>query len=109
MSKKSVTIAIAGVCLYSAAVLIPPFIRARNTSSPNACVNNLRQLDGAQQQRALENHKASTDVATWDNIRPYLKEIPKCSDGGTYSLGRVIDPPTCSIGSTREPSHSLLP
>ena len=42
-----------------AAIAIPNFVRARTTSQQNACINNLRQLDGAVQQWALENKAAS--------------------------------------------------
>ena len=38
-----------------AAIAIPNFVRARTTSQMNACINNLRQIDGAKQQWALEN------------------------------------------------------
>ena len=37
-----------------AAIAIPNFIKARTTSQMNACINNLRQIDGAEQQWALE-------------------------------------------------------
>ena len=30
-----------------AAIAIPSFVKARNTSQQNACINNLRQIDGA--------------------------------------------------------------
>jgi len=73
----------------------------------NSCINTLRQLDGGKQQWALENHKTTNDMPSWENIRPYIKlgssgELPSCPDGGKYSLGRVADPPTCSI-----PGHKL--
>jgi prepilin-type N-terminal cleavage/methylation domain-containing protein len=35
-----------------AAIAIPNFIRARSNSQMNACINNMRQLDGAAQQWA---------------------------------------------------------
>src|SRR5579872_5775086 len=43
-----------------AAIAIPNFVRARTSSQTNACINNLRQIDGAKQQWALENHQLST-------------------------------------------------
>ena len=36
-----------------AAIAIPNFVRARTTSQQNACINNLRQIDGAIQQLSL--------------------------------------------------------
>src|SRR5689334_20310694 len=55
-----------------AAIAIPNFVRARTTSQKNACINNLRQLDGAVQQWALENQKQGSDAVTTANITPYL-------------------------------------
>jgi prepilin-type N-terminal cleavage/methylation domain-containing protein len=37
-----------------AAIAIPNFVRARQSSQTNACINNLRQIDGGIQQWALE-------------------------------------------------------
>jgi hypothetical protein len=96
---------VAFVIVVVAAVL-PAFIRARTTPASNACVNNLRYIDGATQQWALENHKTTNDVPSWEDVRPYLSrdgKIPTCPHGGTYTLGRLDKPPTCSY-----PGHSLL-
>src|SRR5579859_5427163 len=43
-----------------AAIAIPNFARARTTSQQNACINNLRQIDGAKQTWALEHYIAPT-------------------------------------------------
>jgi len=49
---------VASVAIFGFLVIaIPNFIRARNTPARNACVNNLRQINGAKQQWALENQK----------------------------------------------------
>src|SRR5690242_9124987 len=55
-----------------AAIAIPNFVQARKTSQTNACLNNLRQIDGAKQQWALENGKQSTDTPTLADITVYL-------------------------------------
>ena len=86
-----------------AAIAIPNFVRARTTSQTNACINNLRQMDGAVQQYALENKLASTATYTLSAIKPYIKltsagALPACPAGGTYSPGAsVTNPPTCSV------------
>jgi hypothetical protein len=79
-------------------------IAARSTPSSSACINNLRQVDAAEQQWALENHKTTNDVPTWDELRPYLSRQFVCPQGGGYSLPHVGGLPTCSIGG---PTHSL--
>jgi prepilin-type N-terminal cleavage/methylation domain-containing protein len=55
-----------------AAIAIPNFVRARKTSQTNACINNLRQIDGAKQQWALENGKQTSATVANSDIQPYL-------------------------------------
>jgi type II secretory pathway pseudopilin PulG len=95
-----------------AAIAIPNFVKARATSQANACINNLRQMDAACQQWALENGKSSTDTVSLDNLKPYIKlnaatSLPPCPAGGTYSApATVTNSPTCSL-STATPPHAL--
>ena len=81
-----------------AAIAIPNFVRARNTAQKNACINNLRQIDGGKQQWALENKKSDTDTPTTDEVKVYIKnnQYPTCASGGTYTLAAVNTDPTCS-------------
>ena len=53
-----------------AAIAIPNFVRARTQSQKNACINNLRQIDGSVQQWALENKSAASATVTFANIQP---------------------------------------
>src|ERR1700743_1581596 len=91
-----------------AAIAIPNFVRARATSQQNACINNLRLIDAAQQQWALEKGKAANATPTLDadgttGLQPYLGrgatgEIPYCPlDGGhtgtDYTVNTVAVPP----------------
>jgi hypothetical protein len=85
-----------------AAIAIPNFVKARSTSQQNACINNLRQLDAAKNEWALEKGKKSTDTPTMDDLKPYLGKIPHCPAGGTYTINAVGQPPECSI-----PDHKL--
>ena len=95
-----------------AAIAIPNFVKARTTSQANACINNLRQYDGAVQQYALENKLASTATYTMSIIQPYIKltsttQLPTCPANGTYSPGSTVtNPPTCSLSSAT-PAHAL--
>src|ERR1700755_2053069 len=72
-----------------AAIAIPNFVRARTTSQKNACINNLRQLDGAVQQWALENQKKNGDAVATTDVTPYLKSqiMPVEPAGGAYTIG----------------------
>ena len=83
-----------------AAIAIPNFIKARTTSQMNACINNLRQVDGSIQQWALENNKITTAKVTFDDISGYLKNSVICPSGGTtfadsYTLVDVATKPVC--------------
>lgn len=81
---------------------------SRGIASVNSCINNLRQIDAAEQQWALEHHKTTNDIPTWDDVLPYLGQarpsVPVCPQGGTYTLARLDEFPKCSLGG---PSHSL--
>ena len=68
----------------------------------NTCINNLRQLDGATDQWAIENKKATGDFVTAKDIEPYLKKFPMCPSGGAYTIGPVGTSPTCTM-----PGHAL--
>jgi prepilin-type N-terminal cleavage/methylation domain-containing protein len=95
-----------------AAIAIPNFVKARVTSQANACINNLRQYDGAVQQYALENKQASTATYTMSLLKPYIKldstgNLPSCPANGSYAQGSTVtNPPTCTL-STASPAHKL--
>jgi prepilin-type N-terminal cleavage/methylation domain-containing protein len=94
-----------------AAIAIPNFVKARTTSQANACINNLRQMDGAVQQWALENKQAANATVTLPDITPYIKldatgNLPGCPANGTYGVTAVDASPTCTL-STATPPHAL--
>jgi len=72
----------------------------------NSCINNLRQIDGAKQQWALEKNKTLDAVPTERDLLPYLKDgvFPICPEGGTYSIKSVDALPTCTVSG-----HALPP
>jgi len=96
-----------------AAIAIPNFVKARSTSQQNACINNLRQMDGAMQEYALENKLGSTATYTLSNLLPYLKlttggNLPACPASGTYTAGAsVTNGPTCSLSGQNPFPHAM--
>ena len=98
-----------------AAIAIPNFVKARATSQANACINNLRQIDAACNQFALEQHKTTGYVFGYPNdLTPYIKlnavgSIPGCPASGTYVVAALGTLPqeTCSLGNTVTPGHYL--
>ena len=98
-----------------AAIGIPSFVHARATSQANACINNLRQIESAVQQVAIEKGLHVGDTVTYpDDLTPYIRlnsnsQIPGCPAQGIYSLETVgsIPQARCSLGSTVNPPHVL--
>jgi hypothetical protein len=93
-----------GVIGFLAAIAIPNFVKARATAQENACINNLRQIEAAKNEWALEKNQDGGAVPTESDLTPYLDRhiFPVCPAGGTYSINAVTNPPTCSV-----PGHSL--
>ena len=78
-----------------AAIAIPNFIKARETAEKNACIENLKQVQGATQVWAITNDKTDSDTpATSDIVPEYIKRWPKCK-GSDYVTTAVNTDPTC--------------
>jgi len=82
-------------------------LEANTVLERNACIINLRQIDAAKQQWALEKNKTDEAIPTLQDIAPYLKpdangNLPGCPSGGTYTLNAVGELPSCSV-----PGHVL--
>ncbi|HEY5912950.1 MAG TPA: type II secretion system protein [Verrucomicrobiae bacterium] len=90
-----------------AAIAIPNFVRARTQSQMNACINNLRQIDGATQQWALETKQATDASVAFTDVSGYLKSAVTCPSGGaaatfanSYTLTTVSEKPVCQVQPT---------
>ncbi len=94
-----------------AAIAIPNFVKARNTAQMNACLNNLRQIEGAKQMWALETKKEVTDSPTQGDLTAYLKngQLPICPAGGAYTFNAVGKDPACSVPNHRLPASPAFP
>src|SRR3974377_2410719 len=66
-----------------AAIAIPNFVKARTSSQQNACINNLRQIDGAKQQWALETKQSADTTPDFTDISVYLRNSLNCPASGT--------------------------
>ena len=92
-----------------AAIAVPNFVKARTTAQMNACINNLRQIDGAIQQWALVNGKTDEDKPTGEDLKPDFgyadtnRRPPCCPYGGRYILGKVKEGPRCTVRSHKLP------
>src|SRR5450432_53262 len=94
-----ILIVVAIIGLLSA-IAIPNFARARQTAQTNACINNLRVIDHAKQQWALEQGKVGTDTPSAEEIEVYVGRagnvMPNEPLGGSYSILAVSIAPSCS-------------
>jgi prepilin-type N-terminal cleavage/methylation domain-containing protein len=96
-----------------AAIAIPNFVKARSTSQQNACINNLRQMDGAMEDYALENKLASSATYSLANLLPYIRltstgNLPQCPASGTYAVGATVtNSPTCSLSGSATFPHRM--
>ena len=88
-----------------AAVAIPNLIKARINAQVNACKANLRTIEFAIQQWALEKRKRDDSEVSLVDLESYMKDgIPRCPSGGEYRLGTVEEKPTCDVGG-----HTIVP
>ena len=68
-----------------ASIAVPGFLRARKRAQASRIVNDLRHLDAAIDQYALEMSKPAGYIATFSDLRVYLKE-----GGMLYNTGQDI-------------------
>lgn len=97
-----------------ASIAYPNYVKARGTSQRNACINNLRQIDGAMQQWALEFKMSVDHSVTLDDVTPFLKSSITCQAGGTtiydsYEVSQVSQPPVCKSPGGGSVNGHILP
>lgn len=116
MSKKSKSITVAGIFL-SIALAIGLLLWSRSqmvSGYVGQCKINLKIIQESKVNWSRVNHMTPNDTPSWEELTSDLKDSfgqngwtnnrPICPKGGTYTLGRVVENPQCSIGG---PYHSL--
>ncbi len=86
-----------------AAIGIPNFVKARETSQTNACINNLRMIDEAKQEWALELGQAASVTPSPGQLTPYMSHtgnvMPFCplsgAAGPAYQILSLTNAPSC--------------
>ena len=104
-----IVVLIIGILL---AIAIPNFMRAREASRAKSCCANLRQIETAKEQWAMDNKKAAADVpALATDLVSYIKSTPACPSNGTYTASAMNANPICSIGGVPPAfdAHALPP
>jgi prepilin-type N-terminal cleavage/methylation domain-containing protein len=92
------------------AIAVPNLIRARTSSQKNTCIGNLRQIDAAIQEWALESNQPPGSGVSSADITPYLARAtaatvnaihcpadPTRKFGSSYALTDTSSKPTCQI------------
>ena len=82
-----------------AAIAIPSFQKSRDATRKNSCINNLRQIDSAKEQWALETNASDTATPGSTDITPYIKggAMPTCPSAGTYTISAMGTDPSCDV------------
>jgi hypothetical protein len=102
--------------LFIVLAVIPVRYPRRPHYDVNTCINNLRIIDGAKGQWAMEHHKENTDTPAASDIQPYMGhgptiEMPSCPNdprhtfATSYSINNVGSVPICKI----YPTNHILP
>ena len=109
-----------------AAIAIPNFVKSRSTAQMNTCINNLRQIDGAKQEWALEKGQQGTATPASTDIAPYIGRAGTAAavDSGVFcpvattktftasyngGIGACNVAPTCAImGTDATYPHKLV-
>jgi prepilin-type N-terminal cleavage/methylation domain-containing protein len=106
-----IVVAIVGLI---ATIAAPNLYRAYTQSRTKTCIANLRQIDCAKQQWALEAKHTDGSVPNSDELiggTLYLKQAPTCpmdsqaAFTSSYSLNAITLFPTCNIAATQ--GHTL--
>ena len=90
------------------ALAIPNLVRARMRGQAAGCIGNLRQIEGAKQQWALESKALPNASPTAAQIQPYLGRssaatLPVCpcdlssTFSTSYRINDLLTPPQCIV------------
>ena len=95
-----IVVLIIGILL---AIAVPNFVKAREASRSKACVSNLKQIEAAKEQWAMDTKAAATAAVTLASDLVggtlYIKAAPACPSSGTYTANAMNADPVCSIGT----------
>jgi prepilin-type N-terminal cleavage/methylation domain-containing protein len=107
---------VVGIIGLLVGIALPNFIKSRATSQQNACINNMRQINSAVQQWAMENGQSAgaAPPSLTTDLTPYIQlnsnsSIPDCPAGGSYTINNISVVPqvSCSLSSLASNPHVL--
>ena len=78
-------------------IAVPNFIKARNNSQKSTCIANLKEIESAKEEWAMETGQSASATPQSTDLSPaYLKSYPSCPIAGTYTIGDMSTRPACS-------------
>jgi len=84
-------------------ISMPSLLRSRESARAKACIKNLKAIDSAKEQYALDNKLSSGSPQSTDLYGPtlYIKTAPSCPSVGTsaYTINAIGTVPSCIIGA----------
>jgi prepilin-type N-terminal cleavage/methylation domain-containing protein len=98
-----------------ASIAVPNFLRARKRSQASRILEDMRMIDNAVDQYAIEYNRATASTVSWAAVQMYLKKnsilatTQKSVIGGTYASSFTVDGVvgTQSWRGETEPAGSL--
>jgi prepilin-type N-terminal cleavage/methylation domain-containing protein len=101
---------VVGIISLLAAIAVPNFLRARKRSQATRILEDLRVIDSAIDQYAIENNKVTGAAVNWTDIRNYLKTGSSLyNSGGSDILGDIyVGYSVDTLPKLRSASYSKL-
>ncbi len=100
-----IVVAIIGIL---AAIAIPNFVKSRKESQKNACIANMKQVEGACEQYMVAEKTTSCTMANLTGATSYLKKEPKCpTDDKSYTI--AVDSGAATVSCPNSALGHVLP
>src|SRR5580692_4764575 len=81
-----------------ASIAVPNFLRARKRTQATRCLQDLRVIDNAISQYAIENNKSTGNTVTWTDVQAYIKSGSSLYNSGANDLlGNAYNTGTFSV------------
>ena len=97
-----------------AMIALPAFLKSRTSTQRTGCLNNLRQIDSAKDQYALEYGGGEACSITVANVSMYIKDMSRCycpaalsgvrTFTNSYEINLLGSNPGCTIDAS---NHTL--
>lgn len=83
-------------------IAVPSFIQARQTARRSSCLANMKEIETAKEQWAMDNKKSNGDTVGFTDLvgtTLYMKNAPSCPEAGTYSVNVIGTVPACTVAN----------